>query len=254
MQQFKSIVIQPRGDYLGRSCELDHPVFVLREMPVKEHYMQALKKINEVLHPETADKKQKPEQSVANMMLSNKGTSLDLHRQMTKLGLNAKACRNIPSSKSTLFEKLEIDKKNLVSSEERATFNLLLLIKQKLECDLVQSGQLTLKATEFQDLSKIKQELPTYFGKEGEENFGELKRLVDLPMSRREPTYFEKLANKSKEVLQMETEINFIQKLLDYWHGLQIEKKINEEEEAKKLRDRILQFAKKKQRVTSTKD
>jgi len=47
-------------------------------MPVKEQYKRAMKKINAILHPELVQKHEKPEQSKANMMLSNKGSILDV--------------------------------------------------------------------------------------------------------------------------------------------------------------------------------
>ena len=52
-------------------------MFTLREMPVKEQYKRAMKKINEILFPELLDKKNKVEQSLSNMMISNKGTPLE---------------------------------------------------------------------------------------------------------------------------------------------------------------------------------
>lgn len=48
---------------------------------------------------------------------------------MTQLGLGIKACKNIPSSNSTLFEKLELDEKAMESPEETAIFNMLLLFE-----------------------------------------------------------------------------------------------------------------------------
>jgi len=48
MNYFSSIVVQPKGDNLQRSCKLDQPVFFLRDMPVKEQYKAALKKIQQV--------------------------------------------------------------------------------------------------------------------------------------------------------------------------------------------------------------
>ena len=36
MSQYSSIIIQPSGLSLERSCKLDKPVFTLRDMPVKE--------------------------------------------------------------------------------------------------------------------------------------------------------------------------------------------------------------------------
>ena len=83
MNHFQSIVVQPKGKNLERSAKLDTPVFYLRHMPVKEQYKQALKKIEEVTHPEKFAKDKKPEKSVANMMLSSNGSLLDLQKQMT---------------------------------------------------------------------------------------------------------------------------------------------------------------------------
>ena len=55
-------------------------MFTLRDMPVKEQYKRALRKINETLYPELLEAKKKPEKSVSNMMVSNKGQMLDLHK------------------------------------------------------------------------------------------------------------------------------------------------------------------------------
>ena len=129
MEAFSSVVIQPEGDSLRKACKLDRPVFTLRDMPVKEQYKKAVKQIEELLHPEIADKKQKQEQSVANMILSTKGSLLDVIKQTTQMGLNIKACRDIPSTESTLYEKLDIDKKAMESEESKAIFSMLLFIK-----------------------------------------------------------------------------------------------------------------------------
>ena len=40
-----------------RAIKLDAPIFTLRDMPVKEQYKRAMKKINEMLFPDLADKK-----------------------------------------------------------------------------------------------------------------------------------------------------------------------------------------------------
>ena len=66
---------------------------------------------------------------MANMMLSTKGSLLDVIKQMTQMGLNIKACREIPSSEATLYEKLDIDKKAMESEESKAIFSMLLFIK-----------------------------------------------------------------------------------------------------------------------------
>ena len=57
MDAFQSIVIQPEGDSLKKSCQLDNPIFILRDMPVKEQYKKAKKQVEELLHPELADKR-----------------------------------------------------------------------------------------------------------------------------------------------------------------------------------------------------
>lgn len=53
-------------------------MFTLRDMPVKEQYKRAIRQINEINNPN--DKYKKPEQSMSNMILSNKGTSLDMQK------------------------------------------------------------------------------------------------------------------------------------------------------------------------------
>jgi len=53
-------------------------VFFLRDMPVRERYKQALRKIYEVISPELLDRHVKPEKSIAQMMLSSKGSMLDV--------------------------------------------------------------------------------------------------------------------------------------------------------------------------------
>ena len=99
-------------------------------MPVKEQYKKAKKQVEELLHPELADKRQKKEQSIANMMLSQKGTLLDVIKQVAQLSLNVKSCKNIQSSPSTLEEKLVLDKKAMESEESKAIFSMLLFIKE----------------------------------------------------------------------------------------------------------------------------
>lgn len=48
---------------------------------------------------------------------------------MTEMGLKIKACKGIESSDSTLVEKLELDSKTLETEEQRAIFNMVLLLK-----------------------------------------------------------------------------------------------------------------------------
>ena len=80
MQPFSSIVIQPSGESLNKSYKLNQPIFMLRELPVKEQYKKAMRKINETLYPELLEARKKPEKTVSNMMISNKGEMLDLHK------------------------------------------------------------------------------------------------------------------------------------------------------------------------------
>ena len=40
---FASIVIQPKGAAKDKSYKLDQPVFILRDMPVKEQYKKAMR-------------------------------------------------------------------------------------------------------------------------------------------------------------------------------------------------------------------
>lgn len=129
MLPFSSILIQPSGQALLRSCKLDQPVFTLREKPVRQQYKQAVAKINHLLHPELAEHKPKVEQSISNMMVSNKGSPLEQQKQMTQLGLNTIWCKGIKSSASTLNEHLEIDKEKMESEEERAIFRMICMIK-----------------------------------------------------------------------------------------------------------------------------
>ena len=59
---------------------------------------------------------------------------------MTEMGLNIKRCKGIGKSESTLVEKLTYDPKILQTEESKAIFNMVLLIKQRLERDSIQSG------------------------------------------------------------------------------------------------------------------
>ena len=61
LQRHESIVVQPKGKSLERSLHLDQPVFFLRDIPIKEQYKKALKKINAVTCPEKNREKEKPE-------------------------------------------------------------------------------------------------------------------------------------------------------------------------------------------------
>ena len=140
MLPFSSILIQPSGQALLRSCKLDQPVFTLREKPVRQQYKQAVAKINHILHPELCDAKPKVEQSISNMMVSNKGSPLDQQKQMTQFGLNINWCKDVKSSDSTLYEKLEIDKEKLESDEQKAIFRMICMIKQASLQDNINDG------------------------------------------------------------------------------------------------------------------
>ena len=83
MDRCSAIIVQPKGRDLERSCRLEQPVFFLRDLPVKEQYKKALKKIHMVTNPELVQMHSKPEKSIANMMLSSKGSLLDVQKQIT---------------------------------------------------------------------------------------------------------------------------------------------------------------------------
>ena len=53
-------------------------------------------------------------------MFNRKGNSLDMHKNVCELGLKIKKCKNIPTSDSTLYEKLKLDKEELETDEQRA--------------------------------------------------------------------------------------------------------------------------------------
>ncbi len=53
------------------------------------------------------------------------------------MGLNIKMCKGIQKSESTLVEKLTYDPKILQTEESKAIFNMVLLIKQRLERDAI---------------------------------------------------------------------------------------------------------------------
>ena len=166
-----------------------------------------MRKIKNTLHPELAPKK--IDQSISNMMLSNKGSSLDIQKQMTQLGLKIKGAKGIPKSASTLFEKLELDKKALETEEQRAIFNMLLLIKQNLERD----QGVKLAESSFQDLSVFADAPDEYIPKnkleeeEEEERkelfktptaIGSIQGLARAPLRQRGPTKFEQMQGKGE--------------------------------------------------------
>lgn len=108
-----------------------------------------------MIAPELLERHVKPEKSIAQMMLSSKGSMLDVQKQTTQLGHNIKMLKGMQSSASTLEEKLILDKKTLESEEERAIFNILLLIKQRNERLSVDRGEIDETDAKFEDLSKF---------------------------------------------------------------------------------------------------
>ena len=133
MAPYASTIIQPEGQALMRSYKLERPIFTLRTMPVKEQYKRAIDKVTEALYPGSIPKKEKIEQSIGNIILNNKGTLLDIQKQMTevKLKIALKGRKDIKESDSTKVQKLELDKKILETDEERAIFKMLLNIKKE---------------------------------------------------------------------------------------------------------------------------
>ena len=95
MRAFSSIVIQPDGESLDLACKLDHPVFKLRELPIREQYKKALRRVEEKQNPGMHKRKPKQEQSLMNMMVSNKGSSLDMQKQLIQLLLGQKMTKGI---------------------------------------------------------------------------------------------------------------------------------------------------------------
>ena len=69
------------------------------------------------------------------MVASNKGTLLDIQKQMTEvqLKMRLKDRKDIKSSDSTFVQKLELDKKILETDEERAIFKMLLNLKKEID-------------------------------------------------------------------------------------------------------------------------
>ena len=89
--------------------------------------------MTEALYPGSIPKKEKIEQSMRNIILNNRGTLLDIQKQMTevKLKIALKGRKDIKESDSTKVQKLELDKKILETDEERAIFKMLLNIKKE---------------------------------------------------------------------------------------------------------------------------
>ena len=111
---------------------------------------------------------------------------------MTQLGLKLKSLKNnIRSSESTLYEKLVLDRKTLETEEGRACFNILLLIKQKLELDSVNRGEIDEEDRMFDDLEKFTVG-GTVFNQE-DEVAKSLSKLVNQPFRRKNMTRFDKM-------------------------------------------------------------
>lgn len=116
---------------------------------------------------------------------------------MTQLGLNIKSLKNnIRSSESTLYEKLVLDRKTLETEEGRACFNILLLIKQKLELDSVNRGEIDEEDRMFDDLEKFTVG-GTVFNQE-DEVAKSLSKLVNQPFRRKNMTRFDKMRKQTE--------------------------------------------------------
>ncbi len=64
----------------------------------------------------------------------------------------------------------------------------------------------------------------------------------------------EKQMNLTQDELEERQELSYIQYLIDAYHGFQLDKKIEEELDHKKLNDKIIKFAQKEERTTVTKN
>lgn len=82
---------------------------------MREIYKKLMKKVEDVLDPKPAKKKEK---SLYMMMNSGKGTSLDVTKQVNQVGLRAKRCKDIPDSISTTKEKFVFENKLYENQEQ----------------------------------------------------------------------------------------------------------------------------------------
>ena len=83
----------------------------MREAPVREYQKKIEKRLEEMHNPDHKPK-EKVKQSAHNVMLSSKGTVLDVQRQINQLALNTKQVQKqkIQTSKSTLEERFVLKK------------------------------------------------------------------------------------------------------------------------------------------------
>lgn len=152
------------------------------------------------------------------MMVSNKGSSLDMQKQLIHLLLGQKATKGIKSSDSTLFEKLTLDKKSMVTEEERAIFNLLMMMKKdKTESAAdIKHNHRSLRETKDDDGVRSATSIETFKDSDEDEHSGDenspgsqkqaksrlpefLGNLLRMPFRMRRPTLFDKMTGNGEE-------------------------------------------------------
>ncbi len=126
--------------------------------------------------------------------------------------MNIKMCKGIEKSESTLVEKLTFDPKILQTEESKAIFNMVLLIKQRLERDSVQSGSKDGSCQRFENLADFGVE--TFDDPNDKSHAAQSLKLartfVSMPMRHRRATMIEKQMNLSEEELEARQELSYI--------------------------------------------
>lgn len=69
----------------------------------------------------------------------------------------------------------------------------------------------------------------------------------------RQPTFFERKIGKGEEQVLEDEEAKQLMTMLNFWHKLKMERQINKETEEKELNDKIMSFAERKVKKTTTK-
>ena len=118
-QKAQSVII-PSGQNLVDAAKLDQPMIEFRDTPLREIYKRLLKKVDYVLNPQNREIA-KPK-SIFNLMMSAKGSSLDVTKQICQLGHRAKWLENLQNSDSIYVEKFVIEKKPLETDEQHAIY------------------------------------------------------------------------------------------------------------------------------------
>ena len=134
------------------------------------------------------------------MIESNKGTILDMLKQTTQVGLKMnRACKNIKSSDSTLRQKLEFDKKILISKEQKAIYGILMTMKSRGQnvqktsfIDHLKVVKNTVKKDKNEKTKNYKKELEeSEEDPEEEEISKDCELIASMPMRKRKMTMFE---------------------------------------------------------------